>query len=318
MRGGGEPDRADATAATWSRRGGHVAILLVAALLPGVFASAHAGEVRRDLVAPSPALGGELHYTVYLPDGYGSSDERYPVIYALHGHGGGQDEWFYGGWIDQSLDRMIAAGEIRPVIVVAPEAGESWYVDSAVFGGPGDFETAIVQDLVAVIDRLYRTRAERPWRAIAGNSMGGHGALRFAFANPDRYAAVAALSPAVWKPFGVSWARSPIEDPPGDLDQLFPRTTGEQFDPQTFITQSPFARIDRLANHPDPPRILLAVCDGDEFALQDGTLELYLDLRSFTIAPELRVTDGAHDWDCWRPLVEETVRLFDRTWPVDD
>ena len=308
----------DATEPTgWKRGGRGVAACLLASLSAALISPAGAGEVRRDLVAPSPALGGELHYSVYLPDGYGASDERYPVIYALHGHGGGQGEWFNGGWLDESLDRMIATGEIRPVIVVAPEAGESWYVNSAAFGGPGDFETAIVDDLVAVIDRLYRTKPERAWRAVAGNSMGGHGALRFAFANPDRYAAVAALSPAVWKPFGLSWARSPIEDPPDDLNQLFPRTTGEQFDPQTFITQSPFARIDRLADYPDPPRILLAVCDGDEFALQDGTLELYLDLRSFAVSPELRVTDGAHDWECWRPLVEETVRLFDATWPAD-
>jgi enterochelin esterase family protein len=273
-----------------------------------------AGEVRDDQRAPSTALGGEIAYSIYLPDGYSEPDARFPVVYVLHGFGAGQREWFHGGRLKETLDRLIEAKEIRPVIAVAPAAGKSWYVDSAAYGGPGDYETAIVRDLVTAIDRVFPTIADRAHRAVAGISMGGHGALRFAFAHPDRFSAVAALSPGIWKPGGVSWTLSPQFDPPAEREKWFPRTTGETFDLATFNAQSPFALVANVATHRFPPRILIAVGGHDYWSLQDGALEMYLDLRAHGLKPELRVANGGHDWKFWRPMVDHVLRFFDKGW----
>ena len=273
-----------------------------------------AGEVLRDQQAPSPALGQALSYTIYLPDGHAEPDAGFPVIYFLHGFGGGQREWFHAGRLEEVLDRLIEAGEIRPVIAVSPSAGKSWYVDSAEYGGPGDYETAIVGDLVAEIDRAYPTLSDSAHRAVAGISMGGHGALRFAFAHPNLFSAVAALSPGIWKLDGVSWSQSPQFDSPDDLERLFPRTTGETFDLATFGAQSPFSLVADIADHEAPPRVLLTTGDDDELALNDGTVEMYLDLRAYGLRPELRVTDGGHNWRHWRQMVDEVLHFFDQGW----
>lgn len=154
--------------------------------------SVGAGELLVDRSIPSPALGRDLAYNIYLPSGHAESGLRYPTVYLLHGYGGGYHEWREGGRIEETLDRLIETGEIAPLIAVMPEAGKSWYVDSARFGGPGDYESAILADLIPAIDRLYPTRAEGRHRAIAGLSMGGHGALRLAFLYPETFSAVAA------------------------------------------------------------------------------------------------------------------------------
>ena len=72
---------------------------------------------------PSPALGKDLIYNIYLPD-VGSSESRLPVVYLLHGLGGGRHEWRRDGRVADTLDRLIAAGELAPLIAVMPEAGK--------------------------------------------------------------------------------------------------------------------------------------------------------------------------------------------------
>lgn len=237
------------------------------------------------------------------------------MVYLLHGYGAGQAEWFKGGRVAEVLDRLIAAGEIAPVIAVAPSTGKSWYVDSAAWGGPGDYETAIVRDLVAAVDGAYPTVAGREGRAIAGNSMGGHGALRLAFAHPDRFGAVAALSPGIWKPGSISEMTGPRFESPENREKWYPRTTGETFDLRVLNAQSPFALVAAVAASDTPPRIFLATGDDDYWHLQDGTLEMYLDLVAHGLKPELRVDDGGHDWKYWRRTVEPVLRFFDAGWP---
>ena len=284
-------------------------IVMLAFALP-----ASAGEIRADLRASSPALGGEIAFTIYLPDGHEAPGATFPVVYLLHGFGGSQAEWFRGGRIAGLLDRLISSGEIAPLIAVAPSAGKSWYVNSARYGGPGDYETAIARDLVSAVDRAWPTRAGRDGRAIAGLSMGGHGALRLGLGYPETFGAIAALSPAIWKPGGVSWRLSPQFGDAEALEKWFPRTAGERFDRDLLDAQSPFARVASAARHDPPPRVWLGVGDDDYFDLQDGTAEMYLDLRAHGFTPEFRVIDGKHDWPTWRRMTEDMIRWIAATW----
>lgn len=269
--------------------------------------AASAGEIL-ERVAPSPALGRDLPYVVYLPDAAAAGDARFPALYLLHGYGGGRHEWVRGGRIEETLDRMIADGAIAPVIVVMPEAGRSWYVDSARFGGPGDYETAIVRDLVTAVDAAHPTRAEPRFRAVAGLSMGGHGALRLAFGHPETFGDVAALSPAIHDAGGLS---GPLGATPEERERWYPRTTGATFDLATFHAQSPFALIAEVTAQRDPPRVFLASGDDDYFDLQDGTVGMYLALRRIGLEPELRIGDGGHDWAYWRSVVPEMLGFLD-------
>ena len=133
---------------------------------------------------------------VYLPPGYGGSVQRFPVIYYLPNPLAKFDEDFYRGQTREVLDRAMAAGEIGKVIFVAVDMatplGCSWYVNSPVTGNWEDF---MVRELVPYVDANFRTLASRDSRGIAGDFMGGYGAIRFGMTHPEVFGTVYALHP---------------------------------------------------------------------------------------------------------------------------
>src|SRR5579863_8288912 len=133
---------------------------------------------------------------VYLPAGYESASFRYPVIYYLPNPLAKFDEGFYRGQVRGLLDRAVAAGEIGRVIFVAVDmetpVGCSWYVNSPVTGNWEDF---MVRELVPYVDANFRTLASRDSRGIAGDFMGGYGAIRFGMTHPEVFGTVYALHP---------------------------------------------------------------------------------------------------------------------------
>lgn len=131
--------------------------------------------------------------SIYLPPGYESSTQRYPVIYFLHGFMGDNTMLNYmSGLMDYAIEKK----KIRPFILVVPDEKTtydgSFYSNSGLFGKWEDF-TAI--DLVDFVDENFRTIADKDSRGITGHSMGGYGALKIAMHYPDRFSSVYALSP---------------------------------------------------------------------------------------------------------------------------
>ena len=136
--------------------------------------------------------------SVYLPAGYDASPaKRYPVLYYLHGFTWNDSLIFNQDGMKALLDQAIAAGQIRPIIMVVPDEqtrfGGSWYANSATNGPWADFTA---HELMAFIDQQFRTLAKTGSRGLAGHSMGGGGTLRLALAYPGNWAAAYALSPA--------------------------------------------------------------------------------------------------------------------------
>jgi len=185
-----------------------------------VFAS---GKIITDTIT-SPSLEGNLlgdsatrDMTIYLPPSYETSDKRYPVVYLLHGYSdtekqyiGKKDDpkWliykqlglgdppdFPDNGFDGMMDDLISAGKISEMIIVTPNAdnayGGSYYNNSVLIG---KYEDYITYDLVNYIDGKYRTISNRNSRAIAGQSMGGYGAIKLAMRYPDVFGAVASHS----------------------------------------------------------------------------------------------------------------------------
>ncbi|MGE0699109.1 MAG: alpha/beta hydrolase [Hyphomicrobiaceae bacterium] len=186
--------------------------------LMAVLATARAESVVLSDSMPSPVLKRPFPMTVYLPDGYERGGLRYPVLYLLHGAGGDENAWLQEGSIKRTADRMIARGEIQPAVIVMPGCRGCWWVDGAV----DQAETAFWSDLVPGIERKYRVLTGRSGRLVAGLSAGGYGAVRFAMRYPDRFAAAAALSPAIYAdaPPEMSSARvqPPFLKPDGTFD----------------------------------------------------------------------------------------------------
>ena len=136
---------------------------------------------------------------VYLPPGYDEAQQRYPVVYLLTGFTGRGtmllNDSAFDENIQEQLDRLSLAGQIQPMIVVMPDAftryGGSQYLNSS---ATGRYEDHLVAELVPWIDQHYRTRAEAGYRAIAGKSSGGYGALVQAMRHPDLFSVLACHS----------------------------------------------------------------------------------------------------------------------------
>jgi pimeloyl-ACP methyl ester carboxylesterase len=131
--------------------------------------------------------------SVYLPPGYRNTDQRYPVIYFLHGFMA--DHKILEG-MTGILDFALDTRKIRPFIMVLPNQKTtydgSFYSNSGVFGDWEDFST---YDLVEYMDKNYRTLARKESRGITGHSMGGYGAIKIAMHHPEIFSCVYALSP---------------------------------------------------------------------------------------------------------------------------
>ncbi len=133
-----------------------------------------------------------LNYRVYLPPCYaGSLDRRYPVLYLIHGQGFQDDQWQRIG-AGQAADRLIAAGEIAPLMIVMP------YERYPGQPSQSKFDQAMLDVLLPYIDSTYRTLPDRPHRAIGGLSRGAGWAVHLGLGWPDRFSAIGAHSPAVF------------------------------------------------------------------------------------------------------------------------
>jgi enterochelin esterase-like enzyme len=148
----------------------------------------------------STTVGIKRKARVYTPPGY-SKDQKYPVLYLLHGIGGDENEWTRGGSPDAILDNLYVDKKAVPMIVVLPNGRAATDVtardpipkQSRAFAA---FENDLLTDLIPFIEKNYSAQANRESRALAGLSMGGGQALNFGLSHLDTFAWVGGFSSA--------------------------------------------------------------------------------------------------------------------------
>jgi endo-1,4-beta-xylanase len=185
-----------------------VAMLTLIGCLAGGLAPCSAADPERWVNPPGKPPPGVEHktfrsnsmkldvgYNIYLPPDYAKSQRRFPVVYFLHQLGANESSLLM---TIRTLDQAIKEKKVAPCILVLPNAGKtSWYADSADAKVMG--ETIVIKELIPHVDKTYRTIAKREGRAVQGYSMGGFGALKFAFKYPEMFGSVVAYSQA-WQP----------------------------------------------------------------------------------------------------------------------
>ena len=251
----------------------------------------------------SDALGEEIDYRVYLPAT--APDVRCPSVYLLHGRRDGDERNDENDWarVVPLLDELVRRRVVPPVVAVMPEApwsgGGSWYVDSAHTGTPPGrpVETALTRDLVAHVDAIHPTVADRDHRVVGGFSMGGAGALTHVLRHPDVFSGALALSPAVYDPL-------PPADSATRVFGAFGRGSST-FDDDAYAASSVSGLLAAYERAGAPPvRLFLAA--GDDHDLdQEATTMHRRAARTAGISSRLRVLPGGHDWDTWEPAFAE-------------
>ena len=191
---------------------------LLAVLLLSVAMVALAQERLSTVEFYSPAVDRTMKYNIVLPAEYDSSNERYPVLYLLHGL-----TQNYTAWGGQGVPAY--AELFGDLIVVMPDGGNSWYINYAENGGGqrNNWEDHIIQDVVGHVDRNFRTIARREGRAITGLSMGGYGGLTLGLRHPEMFISIGSTSGA------LSYGRDAARRVRGELQ---PRGAGPQRSPE--------------------------------------------------------------------------------------
>lgn len=275
------------------------------------------GRVVSGLKMASASLGRSIPYAAYLPPGAkpaqsgvgataSASARRWPVLYLLHGHGDTEMAWLKLGRIAQTLDRLIDAKTLQPLIVIMPMAGNSWYVDDARPKGFGPVFTAVTEDLVAGTDARYSTLNCRAARAIGGLSMGGFGAALAGVTHPARFRAVISLSGSLFDPVRHEYyKRHRI------LARIYGGVFGEPISYDRYRDWNVFTRLAAIPASGELPSFWLSAGDRDFPSILRGTVRLHLRLGARNADAQLRVTGDRHDWRNWRRAIEPALVWLD-------
>lgn len=283
---------------------GRLSGLLIAAAF--VFAPASRAQRAECRDAPSQILGHPVAYCVILPPSYDSSKTtRYPVLYLLHGLGGNAQQFIDGGALDMLQD-LWQQKKIGEYLIVTPSAGRSFYINS--LNERVRYQEFFIREFLPYIETHYRIIRDRQHRGIGGVSMGGYGALRFAFLYPELFGSVTAHSAAlVEKPPRVQLSGEQNEEIARFLGSAF----GAPFDPAYWTRESPFTIV-RERPRPRGLRIYFDCGTSDDFGFYRGAEAFHQLLLSRGIRHEFHLYPGGHDWPYFAQHLPASFELQSR------
>ena len=262
------------------------ALLLVVAFAPPARAQGRA-ECRS---APSKILGHPVPYCVILPPSYDSQQtQRYPVLYSLHGLGGNSQTLIQSGGLDL-IEDLWQQKRIGEFLIVTPDAGRSFYINSR--DGRVRYEDFFIREFVPLIETHYRIRRERAERGVSGMSMGGYGALRFAFLHPQLFGSVSAHSAALIEK-APRFNMSAQQDM--GISRFLGAAFGSPFDPAFWDRESPLTIV-RNGPRPTGLRIHFDCGTDDSYGFNRGAVAFDKLLSSRHIPHEFHLYTGSHDW----------------------
>jgi putative tributyrin esterase len=244
----------------------------------------------------SKLMQREMPYRVILPKDYSASKEkRYPVIYLLHGLFGSSANW-------TTLTKLPVYAQCYDAIIVTPEGENGWYTDYDSIAA-NKHESYIIKELIPEIDAKYRTISKREGRVIAGLSMGGYGALKFAFKYPEMFILAGSFSGALG---AATYGSSPgmesivktIDDAMGPRGNAT-RTSNDLF---AMVRNASPEKIKAL------PFVYLDCGTEDSLFFQNNR-EFVALLIEKKIPHEYRELPGAHNWEYWNKQVQEFLRV---------
>jgi len=228
----------------------------------------------------SAAMQRSMPYQILLPVDYNSTQERYPVLYLLHGWQGDETNYL-------QLTNIASAASPYPLIIVMPRADNSWYVNSATVSRDR-YADYIFTDLIHETDAHFRTIASPQGRAIAGLSMGGYGALLLSLQHPDAFRFVGSLSGAFAGPTGIE-----------NVMPVLKPSTDAAFGPSDSDARKS-NNLDSLLAAVSPvtqPYLFLACGTSDPLLASDRHVVEELSAHGF--AYEYHELPGAHTWPFW-------------------
>jgi S-formylglutathione hydrolase FrmB len=253
-----------------------------------------------------------VHYCVYLPASYDagatkSPAQHYPMLYFLHGLGDNEKTLFNsGGWT--LLDELRQQHKLGDFLIAAPEGRRSFYINSA--DGSVRYSDFFLQEFIPLIETKYRVNKGRNNRAISGISMGGYGALRFAFSHPEIFSAASAQSAAL------------ITESPQELDiaarsgaplgKVLAEVFGNPIDAPHWKNNSPFVLAQKNAAGVRKLAIYFNCGRDDNYGFEKGAAALHEELQKEGVKHEYHLYAGDHSLDYFLAHFTEVMEFHSR------
>jgi S-formylglutathione hydrolase FrmB len=252
------------------------------------------------------------HYCVYIPAGYDTGakqnpPQRYPVLYFLHGLGDNEQTLFNsGGWT--LLEDLRNQHKMGDFLIVAPEGRRSFYINSA--DGSVRYNDFFLQEFLPHIEGKYRVRPGRAGRAISGISMGGFGALRFAFAHPELFSAVSAQSAALIteSPQTLDSASQTGAPLAGVLAAIF----GKPINVPHWNENSPFVLAKKNVSALRKQSIYFNCGQDDNYGFEKGAAAMHDELQKKGVKHEYHAYPGDHSLTYFLSHFAEVMEFHSR------
>ncbi|GAA0585437.1 hypothetical protein GCM10010172_83250 [Paractinoplanes ferrugineus] len=232
----------------------------------------------------SAAMNRRVQFDVYLPKGYTrTTAKRFPVVYMLNGFNGSNIEW-EARHLDTVLDKLVRDNGLEESVVVFPDGGSGWYVDTSA----GNYRSMILKEVLPMVDRNYRTIADRDHRGISGVSMGGQGAFTIGLTNPDLFSSIASHIGAL--------SLSPLVGTPAE------QAANASLQPIKLVQSMTAAELGRHTYYFDGG-------DSDEYGFGTAAKNMSVALASKGVRHDYQLGAGNHADSYWMPKLDRSFGL---------
>lgn len=266
-------------------------ILILTMLAALQILQAQHGKVYDNLSMESSILEMERKFAVYLPPDYESSKRSYPVLYLLHGAGDDQTGWVQFGEVLHIADKAILEGSATPMIIVMPDAnsGKRGYFND--LENKWRYEDFFFEEFMPYVEKTFRIKGEKRYRAVSGLSMGGGGTFMYALHHPELFSSACPLSASC----------GPInrEDMKEQMRWRGWKESSEQNMEKWYKRHSALELINDMPDDQKKSVRWFIDCGDDDF-LYEGNSLVHIAMRKNEVPHEFRIRNGGHSWTYWR------------------
>ena len=270
-------------------------------VLTAVFASgllfSQGGKVIDQLSLKSKILNSDRKYAIYLPSDYDYSNREYPVLYLLHGSGDDHTGWIQFGEVKSIADKTNKEGLSTSMIIVMPDAqtGKKGYFND--IDNNWNYEDFFFQEFIPFIEKKYRIKSEKRYRAIAGLSMGGGGSFLYALRHPEMFSSSCPLSGDMGElSYGEFYNKNKEKYGKYRREKVF-----NYYSNHNALSVIQNQTIENLKS------VRWYIDCGDNDFLYEGNSMVHIALKKRGVPHEYRVRDGAHNWTYWRSALPEVL-----------
>lgn len=280
-----------------------IIIILNLVLICSFTAFSQPSKVYESLTLSSKILNMERKYAVYLPANYETSQRNYPVLYLLHGAGDDQTGWVQFGEVQRITDKAVLDGISTEMIIVMPDAdtGTRGYFNNV--RGNWNYEDYFFKEFMPYIEKTYRIKAKKQYRAVAGLSMGGGGTFMYALHHPELFSSACPLSASV--------GPVDIKDAETRLKRTLPDATEAEVK-KMYETQNALILVNNMPDADKKAVKWYIDCGDDDFLFEMNSL-MHIAMRKKEILHEFRIRNGGHTWSYWRSALPTVLGFVSDT-----